>query len=669
MLALFPYDPRPAQAEIVEAATSALEAGAHFAFESGTGTGKTVCALTAALSVARSRGKRVLYLTRTNAQERQVVLEYRKIRARAPEKKGVAIALQGRAHLCPLRGEDPEMARANSEELGTMCRDRCKASDDARQGKKTRVPPCRFYEATRTSAGGALAEWTRAEAPTAEELVAESARRGLCPYVASRDLLTEAELVVAPYVYFLEPFLRRALFSWIGASAEDFVLVVDEAHNVPDFARDLASGDLGEGTIALARREAEEFGNPEMLDGFTLVRMLDAVSDVLGEIAGEHLLDGADDALVPKDHLDATLLGAFRVATPTLDRAIAAMQEYGAAVREARRREGRLPRSYVGAVASFLVFYRQADDDTHVRLVSRDANGAPRLECYAVDASVATRVVLDTAGSLHMSGTLAPLEEYRDSIGLPPATPLAAFPSPFPPENRLLLFDPDVTTRYDDLRKDPGMWRAIGERVRALRDAAPERNLAVFVPSYEALERVAPALAGTPVVREPRGATQEEIMREVERFKAARGATLLSVMGGKLSEGLDFPDAELEMVAVVGLPYPKPSARQEALVRFYDRRFGRGWDYASRAPMVRKVLQSVGRLIRTPTDRGVAVVLDRRAALLRAELPRLRATRALAEDARDFFAHRLAREDDAGGGFTRASEHRDNFYTRKRVAE
>ena len=125
-------------------------------------------------------------------------------------------------------------------------------------------------------------------------------------------------------------------------------------------------------------------------------------------------------------------------------------------------------------------------------------------------------------------------------------------------------------------------------------------------------------------------------MADVARFKATRGGTLLSVMGGKLSEGLDFPDEELEVVVVVGLPYPKPTARQAALVRFYDRRFGRGFEYAAHAPMMRKVLQSVGRLIRTPTDRGVAVLLDKRAAVLRDHLPALAVSREAPAAARAF---------------------------------
>ena len=92
------------------------------------------------------------------------------------------------------------------------------------------------------------------------------------------------------------------------------------------------------------------------------------------------------------------------------------------------------------------------------------------------------------------------------------------------------------------------------------------------------------------------------------------GAALFSVMGGRISEGMDFPAEQLEIAIIVGIPYPKPTARQKGLQRYYDMKFRKGWEYTVEAPAARKMLQSIGRLIRDETDRGVAVILDRRAA-------------------------------------------------------
>jgi len=76
---------------------------------------------------------------------------------------------------------------------------------------------------------------------------------------------------------------------------------------------------------------------------------------------------------------------------------------------------------------------------------------------------------------------------------------------------------------------------------------------------------------------------------------------------------MDFPAEQLEIAVIVGIPYPKPTARQRGLQRYYDLKFRKGWEYTVEAPTARKLLQSIGRLIRTENDRGVAIILDKRA--------------------------------------------------------
>jgi len=112
--------------------------------------------------------------------------------------------------------------------------------------------------------------------------------------------------------------------------------------------------------------------------------------------------------------------------------------------------------------------------------------------------------------------------------------------------------------------------------------------------------------------------SQTALMDLVSDFKSQAnnmglGATLFSVIGGRISEGMDFPANQLEIVLIVGIPYPKPTARQRGLQRYYETKFRKGWEYTVQAPTARKLLQAIGRLIRDETDKGVAIILDRRA--------------------------------------------------------
>ena len=112
--------------------------------------------------------------------------------------------------------------------------------------------------------------------------------------------------------------------------------------------------------------------------------------------------------------------------------------------------------------------------------------------------------------------------------------------------------------------------------------------------------------------------SQSELMTLVSDFQTCQTRTddagaLFSVMGGRISEGMDFPAEQLEIAVIVGIPYPKPTARQRGLQQYYDLKFGKGWEYTVKAPAARKLLQAIGRLIRHEQDRGVAVILDKRA--------------------------------------------------------
>jgi len=120
--------------------------------------------------------------------------------------------------------------------------------------------------------------------------------------------------------------------------------------------------------------------------------------------------------------------------------------------------------------------------------------------------------------------------------------------------------------------------------------------------------------------------------------KKHHGAALFSVIGGRISEGMDFPAEQLEIAVIVGVPYPKPTARQRGLQRYYDLKFGKGWEYTVDAPTARKLLQSIGRLIRDETDRGVAVILDKRASRFKQYIHDLKESENVLADVRRFLS-------------------------------
>jgi len=630
---LFPYRYRPYQRELVELVAAAVQEERHLVLQSATGTGKTVSALAGVLGVVRASPKRVLYLTRTIAQEDQVM---RELRAISKLERTAGVALQGRMHTCLLiasgeTGEPP----GTPEELSRFCGARKARVLEGEQGA------CRFYAELLHRDLTPIFRHLREALPTAEEFVAYCRERGLCPYEAVKLFAQEAKVVAAPYVFFFSPFIRRALLDWMGAELGDLVLILDEAHNLPEYCRELQSLRLSSELLTAAERELVEFGDPELAPGTSAHDLLEALRSLLRDAIKEYVLD--EDGLLPPRFLEDGLLAKLKLGGQALAGAVAALRAFGETIRAQRQQEGRLPRSYLYAVGLFLDVWGNLDDVHNARLILGGEN--PTFEAACLDASLAAEPLAGCAATVHMSGTLEPLPEYRDTLGLPGGTQLAVVPSPFPPEHRLMLYEPGCTTKYEELGRDPSLLPRLADRIIALCNGT-QRSTLVVVPSFRLMEellRLGVALRlHRPLLIEQPSLSQAELMGLVRRFRAQPGRTVLfAVYGGRLAEGLDYPDRALEVVVLVGLPYPKPTARQRALEHYCELRFGQGWDYAVKAPTIRRLLQAAGRLIRSETDRGVAVLLERRAPQLAAHFPARRCEDAVGE-LRAFFSEPVA---------------------------
>jgi DNA excision repair protein ERCC-2 len=632
-LGIFPYEPRPVQAELMGLFAMAVEGGTGALAEAGSGTGKTVCALVPAIHGAARLGKRVLYLTRTNSQQVQV---FRELRAISPKFKVLGTGIQGRRSTCLLMEAEREWRGASPEELSLLCNDR-------KEAVRRRQPPgCPFFENLQSSGIAELQAWCERTLPTVEEMTRRCRELGLCPYEAAKLVARSASVVVAPYVYFLSPFIRARLLDWMNCPLEDLVVVVDEAHNLPEFARSLKSVSLGQQSLKLAGQEAAELGGLYLQDEVRVQQFCARMEEIILQLRDEYLID--EDGIVPPGAVEEELMYSFRWTSNKLETAVANLAAHGEVVKENRRKGGRIPRSYMHSVGSFLALWMGLESDAYVKLVKDGSS--PRLEAYCMDPGLAAEPLGRCHSGLHMSGTLAPLEEYRDSLGLGDRVAMRAFPGIFPPENRLVLYDPAVSMKYEDRLMDEEMFSGIVGKAGAV-CRATNRNTAVFFPSFDLLERSVQmglgSTAGRKIFVEERGSSQQDLLETVDSFKeegrkGEDGAVLLSVIGGRVSEGIDFPDRELEVAVIVGIPYPKPTAKQKALQYYYDIKFGKGWDYTVRAPTARRLQQSIGRLIRSERDRGVAVILDRRALQFKEYIPDLRESSDPAADVAAFWS-------------------------------
>ncbi|HEC81836.1 MAG TPA: ATP-dependent DNA helicase [Thermoplasmatales archaeon] len=654
LMKLFPYKTRSYQRNIIQHIEESLTTGTPLVLESGTGSGKTVCAVSSTLAYALKNNKKIVYTTRTNAQQKQVIEETREIKKRFPKETEnvIAVGMQGRAHMCLLAKNNPELQKGSADELARLCAEEKKK---VRRGKRKGCIYFRKCVENEEAAKHAL-EWMKNSLPTAEELVKYCEEHTLCPYEINKLLVQDALLVVVPYIYVFDTNLRNMLLDWMGIGEEQIILVVDEAHNLPDYLRDLLSAQLSTYMLNSCLYETERFGDPLLLNkNLTISRFVKDLNNIIFELRQRFLLGGNNklkyvekkDALLPPNAVVSQLTKKHSLDSEDMERIISALIAYGEQIQTAKQKQGKLPRSYIHKLGVFLSFWMNIDDEHYIKLIVDETDGKnPRIEAYCLDPSLGANIVHRFLTSIHMSGTLSPLDEYRDSIGLPAHTMLYSYPSPFPRENRRILYVNDVTTRYDEIKNYKGMMKKIQQHITDICNATT-KNTIVFFPSFDLMnicirDGLIKKIKRPTYIEEQR-MSQHDLMEVIRRFKEKEdeknnGSVLFSVIGGRISEGMDFPADELEVAVIVGIPYPKPTARQKGLQRYYQKKFGKGWEYTVNAPTARKLLQAIGRLIRNETDKGIAILLDKRTPRFRRYISDVQATNDVLQELQNFIS-------------------------------
>ncbi|KAI3413951.1 hypothetical protein GPALN_011422 [Globodera pallida] len=99
-----------------------------------------------------------------------------------------------------------------------------------------------------------------------------------------------------------------------------------------------------------------------------------------------------------------------------------------------------------------------------------------------------------------------------------------------------------------------------------------------------------------------------------ESARSCQGAVLFAVVGGKLSEGINFSDELGRCVLMVGLPYPnRNSAELRERIRYLDEHSGPGAGTRFYEQLcLQAINQAIGRAIRHRADHAAIVLLDER---------------------------------------------------------
>ncbi|MDY0223875.1 MAG: DEAD/DEAH box helicase family protein, partial [Candidatus Methanomethylophilaceae archaeon] len=226
-----PYEFREGQLEIINDIRAALDQKRHIVMESGTGTGKTIVSLAAGLEHAKKTGKKIIYLTRTISQSDQVMKE---LKAISNIKQVSGITITGRNKSCPLFNNNEEYDHVLPNVLSMLCDDKKVKSLRNSSGG------CRYFDKTK-GAIDQIEDYCRKSFPKSEELDKYCEDLGACPYEAKKILMKNFDVIVAPYIHILSEDIRTNFLTNLGGEDVPILLIVDEAHNLIDAAREQES--------------------------------------------------------------------------------------------------------------------------------------------------------------------------------------------------------------------------------------------------------------------------------------------------------------------------------------------------------------------------------------------------------------------------------------------
>ncbi len=583
------YQIRKEQMEFVQEAVKALKSKEVFVGSAPCGVGKSLASLLAVLPELEENRLMICFRTRS-----QLHIYLKELRALSSGLS--AVSFFSKQDMCPLKTKG-DLSYVDFFEECKRLKDSCESSTK---------PYCKFYmnilRGKKEAEELALDCAQRILAP--EETVEIMARRGFCAHEALKRILPKANVFLGTYHYTFDPRIRESILKNFGVGLSKVFLIVDEAHNLPTFARELLSDQLTEGTVERAQKETENFEHES----------LGSVREHLNVLL-EEVFQHAQQTLKDEDlrRLNPQELSDLFLAHNSISglEAAATLLEYGEFVKEKRLESGseRIS-SYNYRIGTFMESFFKNVGPKYTHLIERDHKNRIALEVRCFDGrEVVDPVLRGAQGAILMSGFLSPPTVYRDLMLYEPDNArLKEFDPPFPAENRLILAAEDVSSEFK--RRTDLMLEKWKSYVEAISDAS-RGNIAIFFTSYRLMHKVVSLIKTSrrTTVEEPNMKRNEVI----EKLASSSNNILYGVMGAKLSEGIDYPHNILKCVVAIGLPYATWDAYQESLIGYLEQQFpGNGRTYAYLTPAILRLVQACGRVHRSAEDRGCIVILDER---------------------------------------------------------
>ncbi|MCL1827580.1 MAG: ATP-dependent DNA helicase, partial [Candidatus Cloacimonetes bacterium] len=560
----FPFPFRGEQRKMSVAVYKSITGKNNLFARAPTGTGKTLAALFPALKAMGERHtEKIFYLTSKTVG--QTVAEFG---AQLLQKHGANI------RYCVITAKE----KACLKDYPLCDPDFCQYTHDYYSKQKKA-----FYEAMES------AIWNY-------DKIKELAQRyQLCPFEFSLYLSQKAEVVICDYNYAFDPIvLIRRHFDGLNHS---YTFLVDEAHNMPERAREMYSKELESQEL---QKWIEEFPNKKLI-------IYKKLKELLGLLV----------SLPPTDK-------EFFVIKEYPSNILSLLESINAKILVQLEKKNKHFVKYYMIKIYFQILFKinsiKTISPNHVIYYQR-VDTACTLKVFCINPSqIFTEYTKLAISSTFFSATLHPFDYFCEILGKKETDKRLSLLSPFPKENLGMYIYTGINTLYQNRDNS---YQPIADLIYNT-SKLKKGNYLVFFPSFAFMNGV--VAASEEYKQEANYTFQKRNMSVTARkdflslfdkenqtaINSDKSFIAFAVMGGIFGEGIDLIGDKLIGCFIVSVGLPSLGGEKELIKDYYEQATHQGFEYAYRFPGFNKVMQAAGRVIRSENDKGIIVLIDQR---------------------------------------------------------
>lgn len=527
-----------------------------------TGIGKTISSLFPALkAMGEGQAEKIFYLTAKNVTGQAALQALSKMRQSGLRLKSMHIIAKDRICLQEKRECDPK---------------KCPYAKG-------------HYDRVNEAVLSALKQYDHFEKEQIQQI---AEKYQVCPFELALDIAVWSDLLICDYNYAFDP--AASLKRFFQERKKEYVLLIDETHNLVDRAREMFSAQISKQAFMQFRAAL-----PKQSSLYKRISKINALFLEMKKKVPE------DENFLPAQPEETWYHALKRFCEKMEEYLQIRVQEQGGEAIEETVWE-----LYFDALF-FLKIWDSMGEGYQPYFKKEGKDWILRLFCADPSSSLKA-VYAQVRSVIFFSATLMPVDYYKELLGGEKEEKAIALDSPFAAEHKKVMVS-RVRTSYQNRQQSLQSVCLLLQQMIA----AQEGHYMAFFPSFAYMEQAYTCFTESypeeRVIKQESQMSEEDRQAFLQQFYESKGALLgFCVLGGVFSEGIDLQGDALIGVMIVSVGIPQIGLERDLIREQMEVSKGKGFAYAYAYPGIGKVFQAAGRVIRTEKDKGVILLVDER---------------------------------------------------------